>query len=356
MLRSEGYEVFGARSLPEGLRLARELRPNIVLLNIPLSDPGGFDLCREIKTEPALTDVLVVMVSEGLEQAPGQLQSVGGGPDEFIGIGVPPAEFLLRIRAIVRLQQALANLRAEAQDSCREVESALQREILDITDHERRRIGHELHDGLGQYLAGIAFRAKALEQALLSHASPHASEAGELTRLISSAIGQVRSLAHGLDAVEVEHTPLPHALAHLAAETEHLFGVTCLCRVPEPGLETDARTRAALYRMAQEAIHNAIIHGKARLIEIHLSVAGPVLCMLVRDYGSGFEVGTTSWTGMGLRVMEYRARSIGATLNIASRPGEGTHVKCSVPRIGSVADGNYLSTGPRRQSGPPADQ
>jgi len=331
MLRSEGYQVLGAVSAREGLRVTRESRPEVVLVKALLPDLNGFDVCRQIKTDRALVDVLVIIVSAEPEQATGQADGVAGRPDEIIGKGAPPAELLLRVRAIVRLQRALAAARVKAQKQCRKVAAASEGEVLEIIDGQRRRIGHELHDSLGQYLAGIVFRAKALEQTLVSQDSLHAAEASELTRLIANAISQTRGLARGLDPVEVEGDAFADSLRHLAADTEHLFGVTCLCQCPEEELGTDSRIGASLYRVAQEAVHNAIVHGEARRIEILLSVVDGGLCLLIRDQGNGFEAGTKSQGGMGLRVMEYRARAVGGTLKITSHPGLGTEVRCLVP-------------------------
>jgi PAS domain S-box-containing protein len=207
----------------------------------------------------------------------------------------------------------------------------LEREVLDSTVHERRRIGHELHDGLGQFLAGVAFRAKALEQTLATEGSPYAAEAGELSTLVSSAIGQTRSLAKGLDPIEVETTGLPAALQSLAAETEKLFGVTCRFHNQGGQYSIDPQRSLGLYRITQEAIHNAITHGNARRVDIHLDAGQDHLSLQIRDDGRGFEVGGSKCDGMGLRVMQYRANSMAGELKIRSSLNEGTEIQCILP-------------------------
>ena len=209
----------------------------------------------------------------------------------------------------------------------------LERELLESTSNERRRIGHELHDGLGQYLAGIAFRAKALEQTLATEAIAHAAEAKELATLISNAISQTRSLARGLDPIEVETIGLSAALQNLSSESEKFFEITCLFRCSESTLQVEPQTALALYRIAQEAIHNAISHGEARRIEIELAMDTNQLRLQIHDNGVGFEVQTCKQGGMGLRVMQYRARSIGANLTIRSHLNQGTEIRCLVPWI-----------------------
>jgi PAS domain S-box-containing protein len=213
----------------------------------------------------------------------------------------------------------------------------LEKEVLETSSNERRRIGHELHDGLGQYLAGIAFRSKALEQSLETAGAPQAGDAKELTRLISGGIAQTRSLARGLDPVDVETSGLPAALQNLAAESTGLFNIDCQVRcaptvrvAPQPGL--------ALYRIAQEAIHNAITHGEAGRVEIDLEIIDQQLVLKVRDNGSGFNTGAKRPGGMGLRVMMYRASSVGGHLNVRSQPKSGTEVCCILPQGSMVGE------------------
>ncbi len=209
----------------------------------------------------------------------------------------------------------------------------LEREVLESSANERRRIGHDLHDSLGQYLTGIAFRAKALEQELAAAGSPHAREANEVAAFIGKAISQTRSLARGLDPIEVEASGLiAPALQNLALATEELFKVTCRFHCPDSALRVGSPIGVALYRIAQEAIHNAVTHGDAHRIQIELKLGADHLWLRIQDDGIGFQVTKQRRTGMGLRLMNYRASSVGATLRIHSRPRHGTEVQCLVPR------------------------
>jgi PAS domain S-box-containing protein len=219
----------------------------------------------------------------------------------------------------------------------------LEGELLEISGTERRRIGHELHDGLGQYLAGIAFRAKALEQRLSIAGSPDAQDAKELVSLMNQAISQTRNLARGMAPVDVEVNGLVAALQNLASETRHLFNSRCEVHCSNPDLQVDARTGLELYRIAQEAIHNAMKHGEAQSIDIKLRVQDQMLCLDVSDNGTGFEIDKNENSGMGLRLMSYRARSVGGSVNVISRPGEGAHVNCVVPLVCTVPLPNATS-------------
>jgi PAS domain S-box-containing protein len=208
----------------------------------------------------------------------------------------------------------------------------LEEEVLETSANERRRVGHELHDGLGQYLAGIAFKAKALEQTLVAESLPHGTEAKELAALVSNAISQTRSLARGLDPIEVETIGLQAALQNLAVETQKFFNISCRFQCGENMLEIDPRVSLALYRVVQEAIHNAITHGEATSIEIELGVTGSNLWLRVQDDGAGFQPEQGRNGGIGLRVMQYRARSIGGNLRVSSEANRGTEVHCTVTR------------------------
>ncbi len=209
----------------------------------------------------------------------------------------------------------------------------LEREVLEIGANERRRIGHDLHDGLGQFLTGISLQAKALEHALRAAHSPHTREAKEITALVGNAIRQTRTLARSFDPIEVESDGLlAAALQHLVAENEELFHLTCEFNCTDPTLRTTPQAGVALYRIVQEAIHNAVKHGEARKIQIDLTANAESLCLRIQDDGTGFRPGSEEPDGMGLRVMSYRAGSIGANLTIRSQPDQGTVVECLVPR------------------------
>jgi len=207
----------------------------------------------------------------------------------------------------------------------------LEAEVLEISARERRRIGDDLHDGLAQYLAGIAVKAKILAEDLAAVSSPHKSKAEKLLRLIDNAIQQARSVARGLDPIEVEANGLVPALQKLACETEDLFHVACILRCEPPVLPVSKSVGLHLYRITQEGISNAVKHGKPARIEIGLATDPTHLRLRIKDDGRGFRMDTARRGGMGLRIMQYRAHVIGGVLTIQSRPDRGTEVQCLVP-------------------------
>lgn len=204
-------------------------------------------------------------------------------------------------------------------------------EIVEISHAERQRIGHELHDGVGQYLAATAFKAKALESLLNEELPSAATEAAELVQLINASIRQVRFACNGLDPIAVQSAGLIGALAKLPAEIESIFNVRCTFRSSSSSLALDSAKSLHLYRTVQEAINNSIRHGQCRTVEISALINGQSLHLSVQDDGAGFSPEKIQPRGLGLRSMSLRIRACGGQLTINSAPGEGTCVECLVP-------------------------
>ena len=203
----------------------------------------------------------------------------------------------------------------------------LEEELLSASSREQQRIGQDLHDSLCQQLAGIEFQNSVLVQQLAE--TPKAqSEAARIGELIRSATKQARSLARGLSPVEIEPNGLMAALNSLAVNATNLFRVNCSFECPNPVLLENRTSATHLYRIAQEAIGNAVKHGRAKTIVISLKRLDAEVVMSLRDDGAGFNQEGGPVEGMGLRIMQYRADMIGAMLRIDSVQGEGTIVAC----------------------------
>lgn len=198
-------------------------------------------------------------------------------------------------------------------------------------ERERQRISHDLHDGLGQLLGGIALKAEVLRQALAEQAHPEAEAAAEIVKLANEATAQTRLLARGLDPTVPAHVPFAVALTKLASDTERLFrGVSCKLAGDSTLVVDSAHTAQHLFRIVQEALNNAIRHGRATRIEIHLAADARDIHLEIRDNGIGVAQRALG-SGIGLRIMKHRANALGGTLEVSpGRPG-GTVVQCSVP-------------------------
>lgn len=203
----------------------------------------------------------------------------------------------------------------------------LEKQVLEISEWEKQRIGQDLHDSLSQQLAGIAYLGKVLEKKIAAKSLEEAHDANEIVRLIDDAITQTKGLSRGLYPVRLEANGLMTALSELAATVEKLFMITCQFKYDQPVLIDDNLTAIHLYRIAQEAVNNAIKHGMAKNITISFHTDNNWTVLTIRNDGIGFK--KISREGMGMSIMRYRANIIGASLEIRS-DGEGeTAVICS---------------------------
>jgi PAS domain S-box-containing protein len=204
----------------------------------------------------------------------------------------------------------------------------LEREILEISNREQRRIGHDLHDGVCQQLAGIAYRLAILGDRLRARAAAESAEAEQIEILINEANSQARAVARGLFPVQLGESGLVVALEDLADGISSRYKIHCRFQCKSPPLAVDSEVALHLYFIAQEALINAVKHGKATQVTISLGPDGDRFELRVQDDGEGFQMAGVGRTGMGIRIMRYRARVIGATLELTSRPGQGTRVAC----------------------------
>jgi PAS domain S-box-containing protein len=205
----------------------------------------------------------------------------------------------------------------------------LEREILEISNREQRRIGHDLHDGVCQQLAAIAYRMDILGDQLQEKGVAESSEAERIGELVQEAMQQTRGVARGLFPVRLDEGGLATALAEFTENTSQLFRLQCQFRGEEPPGPLDKAVSLHLYYIAQEAVSNAIKHGQATRVAVSLIPSRNRLVLEIRDNGRGFGSSTGS-PGMGIGIMRYRARMIGATLELKSQPGEGTQVTCAL--------------------------
>jgi len=207
----------------------------------------------------------------------------------------------------------------------------LENTVLEISESERRRIGQDLHDGLGQHLTGIAFMAKVQAQKLEEHGLAEAADAAKIVELVNDAIRKTRELARGLLPVVSDSHGLMSALQVHAAEVEDLFRVSCRFECRRAVLIHNASVATHLYHIAQEAVNNAIRHARANNIVICLSSGEGHGTLTVADDGVGFEQAAPFQAGVGLQIMNYRAGRIGGSVEIRRDHPRGTMVSCRFP-------------------------
>lgn len=237
-----------------------------------------------------------------------------------------------RIEALVHertaaLQNANQRLEEERAECLR-----LENEILNISSAEKQRVGQDLHDSLGQKLAGAVFAGRAL--AGNPSLSPEVkAETERLVEITKEAVSQVRRMARGLAPVEIGEQGLAQALRRLAEETCEVYGVVCSFTQQGQVSPRDASAAMHLYHIAQEGVTNAMRHGQAREIRIELGSSGDAGLLTISDNGKGIPPETERSAGLGLRIMKYRASMFGGTVAVTAATGGGTLIACRFPKL-----------------------
>ena len=208
----------------------------------------------------------------------------------------------------------------------------LQRELLDVSEREQRRIAQDLHDGLCQQILGAGYLAGALERRLAQRKDPEVPAIRSIAETLRASVADARALSHGLHPVDSGPRALMKALDKFAGLTSRVFAIDCQFICPRPVLLRNQATATNLYRIAQEAVSNAIKHGGGTRVTIRLRQAAPGrLTLVIRDNGSGFAANPPTHKGMGLQIMRYRASMCGGTLDIRKSAPRGTLVTCRIP-------------------------
>lgn len=234
--------------------------------------------------------------------------------------------------------------RKRAAESLRESEERfhqLERQLVEIAAQEQRRLGQELHDGVGQELTGLGLMAEALGQRV-SHTPTEKQIASRLVAGIERVHQEIRTLSRGLVPVHVELKGLWAALDDLAVRTREQSGIPITFDCPDWVEQPDQATATHLFRIAQEALSNALRHARPRQVQIALHFVPEGLFLSIRDDGTGMQTRPDEGNGMGLRIMQYRAQVIGAALHIGPADGAGTVVTCIYPKRNGNGQANGL--------------
>ncbi|SPE61320.1 hypothetical protein SBV1_650003 [Verrucomicrobia bacterium] len=233
----------------------------------------------------------------------------------------------------IRVEQRTAELKAAnlKLQSVIEERKRLENELLEIAENERRRIGFDLHDDVGQKLTGVSLMVKGLQQRLGAERHPCALEAGKIQQLTEEVTKHMHDLAHQTSSLDVQGDDLPGLLHALTENVKRMFEISCVFTFKGAVPELPAHTATQLYKIAQEAVSNAIKHGKASRVWIGLTHNSEILALTVKNDGLPFSLPAAAKNRMGLRIMNYRASTIGATLEITPQNQNGTLVTCSLP-------------------------
>jgi len=255
---------------------------------------------------------------------------------EFFSTGpLPPDEVFLEIMKHVGTQMGRVIER-----------DRLQRQLVDAVWDQHRRLGQELHDTLGQALTGIGMLADSLAKRLAASEQPEAEKQAELVSMIQQAKSEVRQLAKGLYPVDVDAQGLLAALEELAQSTQQRTHVRCAFQGDRTIQIRDNEMATHLFRIAQEAVHNAVKHAQPNRIAIALTKPRGRVTLSIRDDGTGIAPGSAGRGdsarkiadsaarpgGLGMRIMHYRANVIGAHLSVEAHGSGGTLIRCTLKR------------------------
>jgi two-component system CheB/CheR fusion protein len=211
----------------------------------------------------------------------------------------------------------------------------LEREIVAVSAREQQRFGQELHDGLSQQLTGLKFKASLLEYQLESKRMPEAADAKAISELLNEATDEASQLARSVQPVEIDSRGLMMALREFAARTEQGHDVACTCEIRRPVFVHDTNVATHVFRIAEEAVSNALRHGRATEITMALSDTRDGTVLVVRDNGAGFTRNLSEDDGVGLHMMRYRARMIRGSIELRRNTPRGTVMTCTFQKRAS---------------------
>jgi len=258
----------------------------------------------------------------------------------FWNIGMAFVSYMLFVAVLSKLRTLVRELdkRVQERTAALEHEMAerrrLDREIAQVADRERRRLGHDLHDNLGQHLTGTALAAQVLKEKLVARSAPEVSEAEKLVRCVEEGIDLTRNLARGFFSPELDAEGLVVALEHLAETVRERFGINCVLDGDKSIRIRNFTVANQLYQIAQEAVTNSVRHAAASQIDIRLAIDGPDLYLSVIDDGVGFPDKQRS-EGLGLRLMRHGAALSGATFDVRRSGDKGTIMTCRLKQFES---------------------
>lgn len=244
--------------------------------------------------------------------------------------------YVILVLGLVRLRDLQINLRTLAEEGAKALaqeaarNAGLERGMLEAAQREQRRIGQDLHDGLCQHLTGTALAGQVLVESLAANGAVQA-QARKVVELVEGGIALARGIAKGLYPIELGSDGLMHALQDFTVNTSDLFGIDCRFECSLPVLVDNPSTAAHLYHIAQEAVSNAVRHGRATAIEVSLEESDSGVRLSVADNGKGLPSPLPVHDGMGLRTMADRARSMGGQFYIHAGALGGAEVICVAP-------------------------
>ncbi len=307
----EGFATISAGSGQAALNWLATNTADLMLLDLKLPDMAGKEIVDRLAAAGRPVPFIVVTGQSDERVA---VKLMKGGALDYL---IKDAQLIALLPAIVR--HALDQI---------EYKRRLEREILEISDRELRRIGSDFHDGLGQELTALELFTASLLAGLHKQAPNLEPRFREMSGQLQRVVREARALAHGLCPVSLAGDGLVTALRELAEGTRRMTKVRCEFAGQAGLAVTDPIVANHLYRIAQEAANNALKHSRAKIIRISLSRQGDALQLTVSDNGRGLDKAAIKGGGIGLQMMKYRADLIHASVEVTSAPKKGTKITC----------------------------
>ena len=324
-LKRHEFDTETAGSGQEAIAWLSRNRADLMLLDLRLQDMEGKELVNHLASV-GRSIPFIIMTGQGDERVAVDMMKRGA-----LDYLVKDVQFIELMPQVVR--RALQRLANEKELAATQVAlQQSQKEVLAISERERTRFGAELHDGLGQQLTAIELMCQSLKQDLQAADPQSAKQASEICRFLREAIAQTRSLARDLSPVKLGSGGLPEALKELALRTTETRRLKCTVNISGSVIIENELDAGHLYRIAQEAVHNAVKHAGATDVVISLTQNRNGLRLEISDNGQGLPKSPKPGQGIGLQVMKHRASIIGANLEIKSGTGKGVTVVCAWPK------------------------
>jgi signal transduction histidine kinase len=321
-LRAERYAVATAHSGSAALEAMVRQVPDLMLLDLKMQDMDGTALIKSMR-ERNLKVPFIVVTGRGDEKV--AVETMKEGALDYVmkdtGLLDLLATVVKRALAGVGRDRALAEARAES--------LRLESEIVAISEKERHNIGADLHDGLGQQLTAIELICTGLKEDLAKARPDLGERVEQMGRMLRDAVSQTRVLSRGLVPVRDDPDALRTALAELTEGVGSPGRIRCRLECPPTVAPLEPAVAGHLYRIAQEAVNNAVKHSKTTEIVVRFRDTRDGPWLQVSDNGCGMAKTDAGHPGLGLRMMQHRARVIGATLTVSSKRAAGVTVTCS---------------------------
>lgn len=342
------YNLVKASSGKEALGCLLENHFALILLDVQMPEMDGFETARLIKQRKLYQEIPIIFLTAISKDSHHIYQGYESGAVDYLFKPFDPyvlrskvaifAELFRKNKKIVEQTNlllehatALKNLNMNLEMEMMERLKA-QKEILEISEREQKRIGQDLHDGLAQQLTAISYIGRVLWEKLSLKGLSEAEDAFEILNLARKMVDEAKGIAKGFFPIELERNGLAAALKDLLVSTERMYQISCSHQFDESVQMKDFDAETHLYRIAQEAIHNTVKHGKAKqiLLSINRSASGELL-MTIEDDGIGFSDQNGSTSGMGIRIMKYRAKMLGGALDVKTNVSGGTRIVFKMP-------------------------